>query len=160
MLSCVSVLQLHYFICQLSAATSCSFLRRIIVAPLWRLPTRAADWQGEMTNDSCQVKCECNPYRIRTLASVSQLCSYSIRLQLLYIKFMFCFILSLQILLLCVTLSSSSAQLSYRLRPDLLSTLFLWTLSPISSVNKRPTAVSLFTLQYKYHTALFCISFC
>ena len=63
------------------------------------------------------------------------------------------------ILLLCVTLSSSSAQLSYRLRPDLLSILFLSTLSPISSASKRPTAISLFTLQYKYHTALFCISF-
>ena len=134
-------------------------LSPITVATVCRLPTRAADWQRKMTNDSCQVKCGCKPYMICALAWVSQLCSYIVGLQSLYLKFLFCFILCLQKLLLCVTLSSSSSRLSYRLRPDLLSTLFLSTLSPISNANKRPTAVSLFTLQYKYHTALFCISF-
>ena len=124
-----------------------------------RLPTRAAAWHREMTNDSCQVKCGCSPYMIRALALVSELCSYIIGLQLLCLKFVFCFILYLQILLLLVRLSSGSARLSYHLRPDLLSTLFLSTLNPISSANKRPTAVSLIALQYKYHTSLFCILF-
>ena len=41
--------------------------------------------------------------------------------------FMFCFILCLQILLLCVSLSSGSVQLPYHRRPDLLSTLPLKT---------------------------------
>jgi len=116
-----------------------------------------AAWQREMTNDSCQVKCGCSPYMIRALALVSELCSYIVRLQLLCVKIVFCFILCLQILLFFVRLSSGSALLSYHLRPDLLSTLFLSTLSPISCANKRPTAVSLFALQYKYHTSLFCI---
>jgi len=48
-------------------------------------------------------------------------------------QFFFSFTLCLQTILLFVTLSSGSAQLSYHLRPDLLSTLFLSTLSPISS---------------------------
>ena len=68
-------------------------------------------------------------YMNRASASVSELRSYSISFQFLYLNFFFCFIVSLQILLLCVTLSSGSAQLSYRLHPDLLSTLFLSTLS-------------------------------
>ena len=71
---------------QLSAATSCSLLHCIIVATVCRLPTRAADWQRGMTKASCKVKCGCNPYMIRTLASVSRLCSYIIRLQFLYLK--------------------------------------------------------------------------
>ena len=44
-------------------------------------PTRAADWQRERTNDSCQVKCGCSPYMIRALASVSQLCSHIVSVQ-------------------------------------------------------------------------------
>ena len=122
-------------------------------------PTRAADWQREMTNDSCQVKCGCSPYSIRALASVSQLCSHIVSFQFLYLKFLFCFILCLQILLLFVRLGSGSAQLSYHLRLDLLSPLFLSTLSPISSANKSHTAISLFRVQYKYHPSLFCILF-
>ena len=155
----VSLLRIHYLIWQLSASTSCSLLHRIILATLRRLPTWAADWQREMTNDSCQVNCGCNPYSIRALASVSQLCSYIVSLQFLYLKFLFCFILCIQILLLFVMLSSGSAQLSYHLRPYLLNTLFLSTLSLISAANKSPTAISLLQLQYEYHTALFCTLF-
>ena len=135
-LRCFYILQIHYFIWQLSAPTSCSPLRRITVATLCRQPTRAADWQRGMTSDSCQIKCGCNPYMIRALASVSELCSYIISLQLLCLKFVFCFNLCLKILLL-IRLSSGSAQFSCHLRPDLLSTLFLSTLSPISSANTK-----------------------
>ena len=83
----VSFLKIHYFTWQLSAATFCSLFHRIIVATICRLPTRAAAWQREMTNDGCQLKCGCNPYRIGALASVSQLCSYIIVLRFLYLKF-------------------------------------------------------------------------
>jgi hypothetical protein len=103
-----------------------------------RLPTRATDWQREMTNDSCHIKCGYNPYRIGAWTSVSQLCSnIIIILQFLYFKFLFCFILCLQILLLFVRLGSGSAQLSYHLHPHLLSTLFLSTLRPVSRANRR-----------------------
>ena len=151
-------LKSHYFIWQISAANSCSLLHRIIAATVCRLPTRAADWQREMTDASCKVKCECNPYTIRALASVSRLCSHIISLPFLYLNFFSAFFLSSNIIV-CVRLSSVSAQLSYHLRPDLLSTLFLSTLRPISGANRKPKSVSLFVLQYKYHTALFCILF-
>ena len=59
----------------------------IIVATLCRLPIRAAEWQQELTNDSCQVKCGYNAYMIRAFASGSQLCSYIIGSRFLYLKF-------------------------------------------------------------------------
>jgi len=158
-LCCVSRPQSHYFIWQLSAATSCSLLHRIIAATLCQLPTREADWQREMTNDSCQVKCGCNPYRIGALASVSLLCSCIVKPQFFYLKFLFCFIFCFQILLVFFGHRSGSAQLSYHPRPDPLSTLFLSTLRPIPFANKWPTPLPLFALQYKYHTALFWILF-
>ena len=71
----VYILRSHYFICQLSAATSCLLLHRIISITLCRLPTRVAERQREVTNNSCQVKCGCNPYRIAASALVSLLCS-------------------------------------------------------------------------------------
>ena len=49
-----SVLQFHYYIWQTSTTNSCSLLRHNIVATVYRMPTRAAEWQPEMTNDSCQ----------------------------------------------------------------------------------------------------------
>jgi hypothetical protein len=83
----VYILQNHYFICQLFAATSCLLLHHIIVTTICRLPTPVVDWQQEMTNYNCQVKYGCNPYRIGALAPVSQLCSCIIKLQFLYLRF-------------------------------------------------------------------------
>jgi len=138
---------------------SYSFLHRIILTTACRLPKRAADWQREITNDSCQVKCGCNPYRIAALALVSQIYFYIIRLHFLYLKFLFSFIFCLQILLNFFRPSTHSAQLSYHPRPDPLSTLFLSTIRPISFANKWPTPLPQFALQYIYHTALFRILF-
>ena len=91
-LCCVSNPQIYYFIWQLTAANSCLFFQRIIVATVCRLPTRVADWLREVTNDSCRVKCGCNRNRTGALASVSQLFFCIISLHFLYL-FFFCLIL-------------------------------------------------------------------
>ena len=74
---------------------------------------------------------------ICALALVSQLFSYIISLKILYLKFYVLLYSCIHILLLCVRLGSGSSQLSYHLRPDLLTTLFLFTLRPISSSKKK-----------------------
>jgi hypothetical protein len=83
-----------------------------------------------MTKDSCQIKCGRNAYKIRALGWLLQLCSYIIGLPFLCVKILYsCYYTFSNIIVFCYV-RSGSAQLSFHLLADLLSTIFVSILRP------------------------------
>jgi len=68
-----------------------------------RLPTGATDWQREMTNNSCQVKCGCNPSLFLHRRQCHSFVPTLLTLGFCISQFMFSFILHIQILLLLLS---------------------------------------------------------